>query len=699
MTTVDGGGRPLTVVELAGPITSRTGRILALLGHRVIRVGKPVVGSPWDWGKMQATPAEVASLAGGADVVLGGGDGELDAATVAAAGAHVVILTPWGRGGRAPWPASDHVVAAAGGWSGQIGLSDGAPITPPDEQAWTLTAVAGAIAALLGSANARRPGGGGVAEVAAVDVVSATLEVGALAWIHDGRTVPRPGRDHPLVLHQLLRAADGWVATGLGGNDSMWERLRDWLAAEDDPSLKDGAYASGADRITHRARIAAALQHFCGGRTRAELTTEAQSRRVPWAAVLTPAEVVSSAHMAARRFLRRGVAGVAPRLPWLTMRGPDRAIPAEHGAGRRLLEGITVLDLTWVLAGPFATRILADHGADVIKVESIARPDPTRFSPAMHLGAGRPAGAGETSGYFANHNRNKRSVALNLRHEDGLAVLRRLIAASDVVVDNFSAGTLASWGLDTDELWALRPDLVVAELSGMGQTGPWRDYVSYADAVSALSGLTALTGDDDGEPIGVVFGLADLVAGYHGALAVVSALWQRSRTGRGAYLDIAQLEAMEFNLSSSLATAADGSTAGARSPGDVVVCCADGEWCATSLGVHGSAAVFRRASEVAAEQLAAELRTQGFAAARVADSRYLVVTDRDGRDVPFYGAVDHPVIGEHLVELDPIVVDGARAPIRRGAPLLGQDTRDVLTALGGYADADVDELMARGVLR
>jgi crotonobetainyl-CoA:carnitine CoA-transferase CaiB-like acyl-CoA transferase len=502
------------------------------------------------------------------------------------------------------------------------------------------------------------------------------------------------------VPHQLLRAADGWVATGLGGNDSMWERLRDWLAAAGDSSLADAAYAASADRAIHRADIASVLRRFCGTRTRADLMTEAQSRRVPWAAVLTPSEVAASAHMLARRFVPRNTAGVAARVPWLTTPSPTGAIPAAgDDAGRRLLEGITVLDLTWVLAGPFATRILADHGADVIKVESVARPDPTRFSPAMHLGAGRSPGAGETSGYFANHNRNKRSVALNLRHTDALAVLRRLIAASDVVVDNFSAGTLASWGLGPDELWALRPDLVVAELSGMGQTGPWRDYVSYADAVSALSGLTALTREHDGEPIGVVFGLADLVAGYHGALAVVSALWQRSRTGRGAYLDIAQLEAMAFNLSSSLATAAEGSTADTRCPGDVVIRCADDEWCAASLGEDSSHAVSRRAAEVAAEELAAELRSQGFPAARVADGRYLVEIDGDGRAVPFYGAVDHPVIGEHLVELDPIAVDGTRPAIRRGAPLLGQDTRDVLTALGGYADTEVDDLEARGVLR
>ena len=514
------GGHRLAVVEAAGPITSRAGRILALLGHVVTRVGRGVIGEPWDAGKQPSASTDVAQLAPGADVVLLGAEHAADAESLAAVGPHVVVMTPWGRrDGHAELPASAHVVAAAGGWSALIGRPEGRPLTPPDEQAWLLTAVAGSIAALLGAR-------GSVSEIAAVDVVASTLEAGALSWIHDKRTAPRPGRDHPLVLHQLLRAADGWIATGLGGNDEMFGRLRDWLADEGRATLTEPRFATGASRVAHRAEIADELRSFCSTRSRSELTTQAQVRRVPWAGVLAPNEVVSSAQLVARGFFGAdGPVRGAPRLPWLTTPGPPRPTPDVRQDRSGLLHGITVLDLTWVLAGPFATRILGDHGADVVKVESLARPDPTRFSAAMHLGADRQPGAGETSGYFANHNRNKRSLALNLRAPGGLAVLRRLIAASDVVVDNFSAGTLARWGLGADDLWAIRPDLVIAELSGMGQTGPWHDYVSYADAVSALSGLTALTVDDDGEPLGVVFGFADLVAGYHGALAIVSALW------------------------------------------------------------------------------------------------------------------------------------------------------------------------------
>ena len=142
-----------------------------------------------------------------------------------------------------------------------------------------------------------------MSEIAAVDVVASTLEAGALSWIHDERTALRPGRDHPLVLHQLLRAADGWIATGLGGNDDMFGRLRDWLADEGRPTLTDPRFATGAGRLDHRAEIADELRCFCSTRSRSELTTQAQARRVPWAGVLAPSEVVSSAQLVERELL------------------------------------------------------------------------------------------------------------------------------------------------------------------------------------------------------------------------------------------------------------------------------------------------------------------------------------------------------------------------------------------------------------
>lgn len=691
----NGANQSLRVAVVSSPVSARAARLLGGLGYSVESAGSVelVAANP---------PPDVV-------VVSSPADADLLAAPLS------VVVTPWGRGERADWPASDHVVAAAGGWSGQIGMPDGPPTSPPNDQAWSLTAVATAIAVLTYG----RPGTGEsptsqrrVVEIAAVDVVAATLEVAGLSWIHDARNVGRPGRRHPLVAHELAKASDGWIATGLGGNESMWQRLREWLVGEGITALDDDALDDPHVRADRRDEVAAAVAEFCATRPRLATADEAQRRRLPWAAVLTSDEVAASPQFAARGFDL-----AAPRVPWIITPGPppdcggcageserserpgDRAAkvsgaPAEDAVDAASVAGERniVIDLTWVLAGPFGTRILADHGADVIKIESQHRPDPTRFAPIMHLGAGEP-GHGETSGYFANHNRNKRSITLNLRTAEGQDVLRRLIAGADVVIDNFSAGTLQKWGLGPDQLWQLRDDLVIVEMSGTGQSGPWSRYVSYADAVSSLSGLTAATTDPEGEAMGVVFGLADLVAGYHGALAVVAALAERRRTGRGAYVDLAQLEAMAYNLWG-FADVVDHRD----DVEDTHLLAADEVWVAVSAPAERLADHRRRAAELAGDQLAAAIRAAGDAAAVVADGECLVTTDTAVREVPFYVTAEHPFVAAPLVEADPIIVDGARPPIRRSAPLLGADTDDVLATIAGMTDDEIAAARASGAL-
>lgn len=743
---------PLTIVEFAGPITACAGRFLAMQGHQVLRVASDRtdddnrVDVAWRAGKVVLVPTpgdpmegELGATLRSADAALVGEQtGDLpDRLHRRFPQLDVVCLTPWGRTGpHADRPATDHTIAAAGGWMGQIGFPGEAPLCPPGEQAWVLAGVAGALAVQLGALRRERRRVGTMFDVAALEVVAATLEVGALAWLHEGRTVPRPGRRHPLVPHQLLRARDGWIAAGLGGNDSMWERLRDWLAQEGEAGLLAAEFSDATSRLAARPAIFEVLARHCSTRGRIELWNEAQHRRLPWAAVLEPAEVTTSAQLSAREFFRaEKVDDVGDVLtPGLPVRvtvnesapRPSSA-PASATAGigdAAALDGVRVLDLTWVLAGPFATRLLADHGAEVIKVESIHRPDPTRWSPAMHLGPG-PMDDPETSGYFANHNRNKLSISLNLRRPEGLDVLRRLVASVDVIVDNYSAGTLARWGLDRDSLWRIRPDLIIAECSGMGQHGPWSHFVSYADGISALSGLTALTVDRRGEAVGVVFGLGDLVAGYHGALAVAAALRERVHTGRGAYLDLSQLEAVACNLAPLLAHRPDGSLVGPEPSAtlDIVVQCAnDDRWCAVSLpsdpterairlrrvtiGRHCQGAPDHRrgvtwltkvALQSPPDELAEALSLVGIAAAVVADGRRLVEREPQLAARRFYLPVAHPVGGSYLVEGDPILVDGRRPPVRQYAPLLGQHTRDVLAGLGGYSADEIDRFASEGI--
>jgi len=188
------------------------------------------------------------------------------------------------------------------------------------------------------------------------------------------------------------------------------------------------------------------------------------------------------------------------------------------------LSGIKIVDLTRIVAGPFCTMILADMGAEVIKIEPPGAGDPLR---------GQGVIKDELSWYFAAFNRNKRSLSLNLREPEGKAVLARLIAGSDVLVENFRPGVMAQMGFDEQRRKALRPDLVHANISGFGTTGPYRDRPSFDFIAQAMSGFMAATGAADGPPLRAGPPIADLVAGLYGAIGVCAALVKRGRTGAG----------------------------------------------------------------------------------------------------------------------------------------------------------------------
>ncbi len=183
-----------------------------------------------------------------------------------------------------------------------------------------------------------------------------------------------------------------------------------------------------------------------------------------------------------------------------------------------------MVDLTRILAGPFCTLMLADMGAEVIKVETPGIGDPLRQQGVIKDGL---------SWYFAAFNRNKHSLSLNLRNEEGRAVLARLIAASDVLVENYRPGVLAQMGFDAARLKALKPDLVYCNISGFGTTGPYRDRPSFDFIAQAMSGFMAVTGTADGPPLRAGPPIADLVAGLQGALGICAALVRRGHTGKG----------------------------------------------------------------------------------------------------------------------------------------------------------------------
>jgi glutaryl-CoA transferase len=193
------------------------------------------------------------------------------------------------------------------------------------------------------------------------------------------------------------------------------------------------------------------------------------------------------------------------------------------------LNGIRVLDLSRVLAGPYCTMVLGDLGADVIKVES-PQGDETR-------GWGPPFAEGE-SAYYLCVNRNKRSIVVDFKTEEGHATLRKLIRKSDILVENFRPGTLARFALDYESVSSLNSALIYCSISGFGQTGPLRDKPGYDFMIQAMGGLMSFTGEPDGEPMKVGVAVADLFAGQNAVIAILAALQARALTGKGQHLDI-----------------------------------------------------------------------------------------------------------------------------------------------------------------
>ncbi len=199
------------------------------------------------------------------------------------------------------------------------------------------------------------------------------------------------------------------------------------------------------------------------------------------------------------------------------------------------LRGIRVLDFTWIHAGPSATRILSDQGAEVIKVES---------NNALSVVGGPASATARGLGQRHNWNAGKLSISLNMKTPQGIDIARRLVAVSDVVSENFSGRVMPSWGLDYDSIRPINPSIIMLSMSGFGRTGPWKDRVSYGQTLQAWSGFTELTGFPDTDPSGPASAYSDAVGGMAGAQAVLLALMHRARTGRGQWLDVSQFESL-----------------------------------------------------------------------------------------------------------------------------------------------------------
>ena len=209
-----------------------------------------------------------------------------------------------------------------------------------------------------------------------------------------------------------------------------------------------------------------------------------------------------------------------------------------------ILEGIRVLDLSRVLAGPYCTMMLADYGADIIKIEPPGDGDDSRaFGPFV----------GKESAYFMSLNRNKRSMTLNFKSQKEVELFQEMVKKADVVVENYRPGTMEKFGLGYDELKKINPRLIYAACSGFGHTGPYRDKPAYDIIVQAMGGVMSITGPENGEPTRIGASVGDIMAGMFTAYGVMMALFHRERTGEGQKVDVGMLDCQVAVLENAIA--------------------------------------------------------------------------------------------------------------------------------------------------
>lgn len=402
------------------------------------------------------------------------------------------------------------------------------------------------------------------------------------------------------------------------------------------------------------------------------------------------------------------------------------ATPVDNG--EPLLAGLTVLDFTRVLAGPYCTRLLADLGATVIKLERPGEGDEVRYT-VLQLDPDRT----DQSSYFVRLNAGKQGIAIDLAHPRGREVVLDLVRTADVVVENFSPGVMARYGLDEPVLRALRPDLVYCAISGFGQTGPLSSMQAYAHLINAMSGVMDLERGGEPQPRVSYLQAADVLAGAHAFGSICAALVRRARTGRGAFLDVSMLECLVCADDITYSAALNGAPV-QRQPrvGMLVHPVGDGY---VALQTAGAPHLWSRlVALIGKPELATDARfatpilrrtnwadlqailrewLDGFgsvdqAVAALSASRVPgvpMLSPEQVIDHPHMAAraafpqVSHPTRGSVRVTATPFHVD--RRPVGPAGPaphLVGEHTRQVLTGLLGYTEERVLELTRAGAV-
>ena len=575
-------------------------------------------------------------------------------------------------------------------------------------------------------------------------------------------------RDGMVELHLSMGPAAGGFTNNLFG----------WLSSEGavDERIASWDWRTVPDRLVAGELSAedidgarAAVRDFLLSKTKADVLDAAIKHRLLCMAIFDMSDVSASAHLQQRGFWTDidmdgqevripgrmahvsggGQPQVRRRAPkfgehtgevmdeWLGSAASVAEAPSPAETGARALEGLKVLDLSWVVAGPLIGRALADFGAQVVRVESSTRIETARLMQPFHDGV---QGA-ENSALFGNCNAGKLGMTVDLASEEGRSVVRDLVDWSDVVIESFSPGRMAKWGLDYATLSAAKPSLIMLSTSIAGQSGPWASLAGYGNVGSSLSGFQDLVGYEDGLPMGPFGPYTDYVGPRLALVALLAAIEDSRRSGRGRYIDVAQVEAGVFFLSPQVAHySLDGTIAHRRgnrdeilAPHGVYPCLAeqgrerfvaivartDAEWRRLALAMDrpdfarrtelaGAEGRRQRADELddaitawtqTRSALGVERQLQSLGVpAHVAASSADFVSDPQLAERGHIVSLEHPLHGTAFVEGPRCLLSETPGEVVRAAPTLGQHNETVLRDLLGYGDDRIRALREGGVL-
>ncbi len=784
----------LRVVEMTGDMGRLAGKMLAESGASVVRLG-PAFGGPamtdptvaergglLDWwfdGGKEHLPDDLASDAGRdayrrlvskADLVIESAPpGRLadlgldhDAMVETNPALVQVALTPFGRTGpRAGWQTSDLVAGALGGVLSVSGTPDEA-VNPWGRQNFNTGALMAAVCGLAGVWDARESGTGQLVDLSLHEVVTSSLEqIFFQWWFPDLLPIPRralrQGSLHWLGAYVVAEAKTG--ACNIAPVPQP-ESLFAWMAEEGDPDGAEMASMPVEEVLAEMPRVMAAIKRFARTKDSGELFHEAQRRHIAFGEVQTVPQVAQNPQYEHRGTFRavEGVPAVQMPGPYARFHGTpvaDQQAPSPSASsiddvlrrwaaadaphppstGRRHrgpvaagkpLEGLRVVDFTWVLAGPFANRIMGDLGADILKFQTAERATLVN-SPDFP--------------YFYVWNRSKRLMSLDMKRPEALDIIRRVIEQSDVLMENFSAGVLARWGLDYQAVREWNPEIVYVSMSGPGHDGPWSNVITYAPTIHALCGLTHLSNPPGRSDVGPGFSLNDHAAGLTSAAAVLAALEARRHTGEGQHIDIAQMETGTYLIGPALldhfANGREAQPIGNADPfrqhcpnevyrcgdlGEVAITCRDDAdwrrlcdtvgWIIAELADDDSLATVDGrlervediddalrewcASRTAVDAVGA-LQTNGVPAGRVQDGGDLMADPQLlARD--FWRTTDHPVFGERPYDRFPALWSGTDLePYMLSGAYIGEHNFEVYAELGGLGPEEIAVGMGDGL--